>query len=124
MSDFPPEAMLRPVDNAKQGSSLTNGCAWNAMSAFANGGRAVAHVRGSYLPNKRHYSITSSSIAAISRPSAFAVLRLITQLVFGRLVKRISRIGTSKNLIDEVGDAAIDVFCGTSASPGWLTFGK
>jgi hypothetical protein len=29
---------------------LTNGCAWNAVSAFANTGRAVAHVRGSYVP--------------------------------------------------------------------------
>jgi hypothetical protein len=28
-------------------SRLTNGCAWNAVSAFANCGRAVAHVRGS-----------------------------------------------------------------------------
>ena len=27
-------------------SRLTNGCAWNAVSAFANCGRAVAHVRG------------------------------------------------------------------------------
>jgi hypothetical protein len=31
-------------------SRLTNGCAWNAVSAFANPGRAVAHVRGSYVP--------------------------------------------------------------------------
>src|SRR6476660_7577554 len=31
-------------------SRLTNGCAWNAVSAFANCGRAVAHVRGSYGP--------------------------------------------------------------------------
>jgi hypothetical protein len=29
---------------------LTNGCAWNAVSAFANCGRAVARVRGSYVP--------------------------------------------------------------------------
>jgi hypothetical protein len=29
---------------------LTNGCAWNAVSAFANCGRAVALVRGSYVP--------------------------------------------------------------------------
>ena len=29
---------------------LTNGCAWNAVSAFANCGRAAAHVRGSYVP--------------------------------------------------------------------------
>jgi hypothetical protein len=29
---------------------LTNGCAWNAVSAFANCGRAVAFVRGSYMP--------------------------------------------------------------------------
>ena len=31
-------------------SRLTNGCAWNAVSASANCGRAVAHVRGSYGP--------------------------------------------------------------------------
>jgi hypothetical protein len=31
-------------------SRLTNGSAWNAVSAFANCGRAVAHVRGSYVP--------------------------------------------------------------------------
>ena len=29
---------------------MTNGCAWNAVSAFANCGHAVAHVRGSYVP--------------------------------------------------------------------------
>jgi hypothetical protein len=29
---------------------LTNGYAWNAVSAFANCGRAVAFVRGSYVP--------------------------------------------------------------------------
>jgi hypothetical protein len=29
---------------------LTNGCAWNAVSAFANCGRAAAHVQGSYEP--------------------------------------------------------------------------
>jgi hypothetical protein len=29
---------------------LANGCAWNAVSAFANCGRAVARVRGSYVP--------------------------------------------------------------------------
>jgi hypothetical protein len=28
---------------------LTNECAWNAVSAFANCGLAVAHVRGSYV---------------------------------------------------------------------------
>ncbi len=33
-----------------QFSPLTNGCAWNAVSASANCGRAVAHVRGSYGP--------------------------------------------------------------------------
>src|SRR5882724_11166958 len=40
----------------------------------------------------------------------FRSLEIDTQLEFGRLVKRnISRIGTPKNLIDEVGDAAKDV---------------
>jgi hypothetical protein len=39
----------------------------------------------------------------------FRSLEIDTQLEFGRLVKRdISRIGTPKNLIDEVGGAAID----------------
>jgi hypothetical protein len=66
-------------------SRLTNGCAWNAVSAFANCGRAVAHVRGSYVPiaavsrcSKEHrYSITSSArastVAGTSSPSALAV---------------------------------------------------
>src|SRR5271165_3071603 len=36
----------------KQGSVGYNGCAWNAVSAFANCGRAVAHVRGSYGPTR------------------------------------------------------------------------
>ena len=40
----------------------------------------------------------------------FRSLEIDTQLEFGRSVKRdISRIGTSKNLIDEVGEAAIHV---------------
>jgi hypothetical protein len=39
---------------------LTNGCTWNAVSAFANCGRAVAHVRGSYVPD-------SDSCAAAKR---------------------------------------------------------
>ena len=64
---------------------LTNGCAWNAESAFANCGRAVAHGRGSYGPTpevRRSYSITASARATrpagISRPRLFAVFRLIT----------------------------------------------
>jgi hypothetical protein len=32
-------------------SRLTNGCAWNAVSAFANCGRAVALVQDSYVPH-------------------------------------------------------------------------
>ena len=51
------------------GRRQTNGCAWNAVSAFANCGRAVAHVQGSYVPQAaasrcsklRRYSITSSA---------------------------------------------------------------
>src|SRR6476661_8097189 len=31
-------------------SRLTNGCAWNAVSAFANCGGAVAFVRSTYVP--------------------------------------------------------------------------
>src|SRR6185312_12968680 len=40
----------RPTGRARKArfSRLTNECAWNAVSAFANCGRAVAHVRGSY----------------------------------------------------------------------------
>ena len=93
-------AMLlpRPAQRAALGATgrrQTNGCAWNAVSAFANCGRAVAHVRGSYVPiaavsrcsrmrvEGRHYSITSSarasSFAGISRPSALAVVRLMTR---------------------------------------------
>ena len=33
---------------SKQDFSRLNGCAWNAVSAFANCGLAVAHVQGSY----------------------------------------------------------------------------
>ena len=40
----------RPRACLSKVSRLTNGCAWNAVSAFANCGRAVAHVRGSYVP--------------------------------------------------------------------------
>ena len=57
------------------------------MSAFANCGRAVAHVRGSYVPlatdapQTKTYSITSSARAIkvgwIVTPNAFAVLRFI-----------------------------------------------
>ena len=50
--------------------SLTNGCAWDAVAAFANCGRALAHVRGSYGPKgdfrsttgKSSYSITSYGV--------------------------------------------------------------
>jgi hypothetical protein len=58
---------------AKQGSvRLTNGCAWNAVSAFANCGHAVAHVQGSYVPQPDPrtcskvflYSIISSAVAS------------------------------------------------------------
>ena len=53
------------------------------MSAFANCGRAVAHVRGGYVPaTAAHYSITSSARTSNDggtvRPSALAVFRLIT----------------------------------------------
>ena len=77
-------------------------------------GHALPDLQPPVCANKRHHSITSSarpsSIAGISRPSAFAVLRLMTQLEFGRLVKRdISRISAFKNFIDEVGEAAKDV---------------
>ena len=76
---------------SKQGSvGLTHGCARNAVSVFADTGRAVAHVRGSYVPKsklgepqQRLYSITSSAatskVCGTVRPSAFAVLRLMTK---------------------------------------------
>jgi hypothetical protein len=63
---------------------------WDAASAFANCGRAVAHVRGSYVPTadtrsaaKQHpYSTTlsarASSAGGTSRPRALAALTLIT----------------------------------------------
>ena len=51
-------------------SRLTNGCAWNAVSAFANCGRAVAHVRGSYVPGR-----DSAPHARPQCPGAEAVLR-------------------------------------------------
>ena len=65
-------------------------CEDDARSAFASCGRAVAHVRGSHVPlpavsrrsNAAPYTITSSAMASsvdgISRPSALAVLRLMT----------------------------------------------
>ena len=48
-------------------SRLTNGCAWNAVSAFANCGLAVAHVPGSYVPiapSQPIHSITSPASAS------------------------------------------------------------
>jgi hypothetical protein len=42
-------------------SRLTNGSAWNAVSAFANCGRAVAKVRGSYGPMSDHYAYAGFS---------------------------------------------------------------
>jgi hypothetical protein len=41
---------------------LTNGCAWNAVSAFANCGHAVAHVRGSYVPGSDICSATKNVV--------------------------------------------------------------
>jgi hypothetical protein len=38
-------------------SRLTNGSAWNAVAAFANCGRAVAHVRGSYVPRRTSQAV-------------------------------------------------------------------
>ena len=59
---FKPGRMARKAANTTLAldqarfSRLTNGCAWNAVSAFANCGRAVAHVRGSYVPIGGHHS--------------------------------------------------------------------
>ena len=53
MRDLEAQPEARLLSKVQQ---LTNGCA--AASAFANGGRAVAHVRGSYVcqlrPPKEH----------------------------------------------------------------------
>ena len=71
MTDFgrvPTSADAQPRNNAptgagglgeaKQGSvGLPTDALWNAVSAFANCERAVAHVRGSYVPMSRHVSI-------------------------------------------------------------------
>jgi hypothetical protein len=79
-----PGAGLSKVQSVDQRMRL-----WSAVSAFTNCGRAVAHVRGSYVPepvvsNRSKtcaYSITSSArasrVGATSRPSAFAVFRLM-----------------------------------------------
>jgi hypothetical protein len=55
------------ASRTKQGfSRLTNGCAWNAASAFADCGRAVAHVRGSYGPRSCENSKIRSAARMIS----------------------------------------------------------
>ena len=43
-----PSTVLSP--SIRPSARLINGCAWNAVPAFANCGRAVAHVQGSYVP--------------------------------------------------------------------------
>jgi hypothetical protein len=43
---------------------LTNGCAWNAVSAFANCGRAVAHLRGLHGWSGRAVRWSSCAISA------------------------------------------------------------
>ena len=40
------------------------GCAWNAVSAFANCGHAVAHVRGSYVPPKPDSLVIEDEVSA------------------------------------------------------------
>ena len=66
------------------------------MSAFANCGRAVAHVRGSYVPitgNTKFHSITWSARARIEGgiviPSALAIFRsTIRSILVGRWMGR------------------------------------
>jgi hypothetical protein len=61
--------------------------------------RLFDHLVGAAAQHRWHFEV-----------KRFRGLQIDDQLEFGRLVKRdISRIGTSKNLIDEVGGAAIQV---------------
>ena len=84
-----PHVRFRRVQTlVREGSPLVK------VSAFANCGRAVAHVRDSYVPQKvtsapqrwERYSITSSarasSMGGMVMPSALAVLRFITSSNF------------------------------------------
>jgi predicted DNA-binding transcriptional regulator AlpA len=41
-----------PRERLSKVQLVDHGCAWNAVSAFANCGRAVAHVRGQLCANK------------------------------------------------------------------------
>ena len=43
-------AILLSISRLSKVQSVDQRIAWNAVSAFANCGRAVAHVRGSYVP--------------------------------------------------------------------------
>ena len=61
----------RYLDQARF-SRLTNGCAWNAVSAFANCGRAVAHVRGSYGPDADFHNISLQTTIASFRKTRLA----------------------------------------------------
>ena len=58
---------------------MTNGCAWNAVSAFANCGRAVAFVRGSYGPKQDdRYELTTLSLGFACRDAhALVYLRCV-----------------------------------------------
>jgi len=42
------------------------GCAWNAVSAFANCGHAVAHVRGSYVPPEPDSLVIEDEVRRVS----------------------------------------------------------
>ena len=65
-------------------SRLTNGCAVNAVSAFANCGRAVAHVRGSYLPhNQTHAPQQTKRCPHSGRPAAYKARVVISSRSFG-----------------------------------------
>ena len=41
-------------------------CTWNAVSAFANCGHAVAHVRGSYVPPKPDSLVIEDEVRRVS----------------------------------------------------------
>src|SRR5215468_8346900 len=81
-------------------------------SAAAPAARCRKFRRGSFILNlPSHHSITSSarasSVGGISRPSALAVLRLMTSsYLVGRLYWQVARLLTPEDTVDVAGRAA------------------
>jgi len=78
------------------------------------GAGAVHHINSGLMhrSKKDHHSITSSARLSNDcgtvRPSALAVLRLMTSLILGRsLYRKIARLLASQNAIDVSGSAAV-----------------